>query len=47
MSVLRGWDDLFTKCGENTNSLAAMRHSPYYKVFEDEVSDHCLGTRLA
>jgi hypothetical protein len=34
----RGWDDLFTKCGENTNSLSAMKLSPYYKVFEDEAA---------
>ena len=28
---IRGWDDLFTKCGENLNSLTAMKLSPYYK----------------
>lgn len=26
-----GWDDLFTKCSENLNSLVAMKLSPYYK----------------
>lgn len=36
--LIRGWDDLFTKCSENLNSLQAMRHSPYYKQFEDEAS---------
>lgn len=36
--LIRGWDDLFTKCNENLNSLQAMRHSPYYKEFEDEAS---------
>ncbi|CED84986.1 dynein heavy chain cytosolic [Phaffia rhodozyma] len=36
--LIRGWDDLFTKCGENLNSLQAMKMSPYYKVFEDEAS---------
>lgn len=30
-SVVRGWDDLFNKCGENLNSLTAMKLSPYYK----------------
>ncbi|KAG5220561.1 dynein heavy chain protein [Salix suchowensis] len=35
---LCGWDDLFTKCGENLNSLTAMKLSPYYKVFEEEAS---------
>ncbi|RMZ84735.1 hypothetical protein DV737_g982, partial [Chaetothyriales sp. CBS 132003] len=36
--LIRGWDDLFTKCGEHLNSLQAMRHSPYYKEFEEEAS---------
>jgi hypothetical protein len=36
--LIRGWDDLFTKCGENLNSLTAMKLSPYYKVFEEEAS---------
>ena len=36
--LIRGWDDLFTKCSENLNSLQAMRHSPYYKEFEEEAS---------
>ncbi len=30
-AFLRGWDDLFTKCSENLNSLVAMKLSPYYK----------------
>ncbi|KAG8927614.1 Cytoplasmic dynein 1 heavy chain 1 [Tulasnella sp. 418] len=36
--LIRGWDDLFTKCGENLNSLVAMKMSPYYKVFEEEAA---------
>ncbi|KAH0545547.1 hypothetical protein FGG08_000378 [Glutinoglossum americanum] len=36
--LIRGWDDLFAKCSENLNSLQAMRHSPYYKEFEDDAS---------
>ncbi|GAA6059654.1 hypothetical protein JCM10212_004157 [Sporobolomyces blumeae] len=36
--LIRGWDDLFTKCGENLTSLTAMKLSPYYKVFEEEAS---------
>lgn len=36
--LIRGWDELFTKCSENINSLHAMKHSPYYKVFEEESS---------
>ena len=37
--LIRGWDDLFTKCSENLNSLQAMRHSPYYKEFEEDASN--------
>ena len=36
--LIRGWDDLFTKCSDHLNSLQAMRHSPYYKEFEEEAS---------
>ncbi|KAL9108457.1 MAG: hypothetical protein Q9227_006791 [Pyrenula ochraceoflavens] len=36
--LIRGWDDLFTKCSEHLNSLQAMRHSPYYKEFEEDAS---------
>ncbi|KAL5535276.1 DYN1_2 [Sanghuangporus sanghuang] len=36
--LIRGWDDLFTKCSENLNSLTAMKLSPYYKVFEEDAS---------
>lgn len=34
--IIRGWDDLFSKIKEHINSLAAMKLSPYYKVFEEE-----------
>ena len=36
--LIRGWDDLFAKCSENLNSLQAMRHSPYYKIFEEDAA---------
>lgn len=36
--LIRGWDDLFSKCSENLNSLAAMKHSPYFKAFEEDAS---------
>ncbi len=36
--MIRGWDDLFAKLGEHTNSLSAMKSSPYYKVFEEDAS---------
>jgi dynein heavy chain 1 len=29
--LIKGWDDLFTKCAENLNSLVAMKLSPHYK----------------
>ena len=34
--LIRGWDDLFAKCSEDLSSIAAMKHSPYYKVFEED-----------
>ncbi|XP_046434442.1 dynein heavy chain, cytoplasmic isoform X5 [Neodiprion pinetum] len=34
--LIRGWDDLFNKIKEHINSVAAMKLSPYYKVFEEE-----------
>jgi dynein heavy chain 1 len=36
--LIRGWDDLFAKCSEHLNSLQAMRHSPYYREFQQEAS---------
>ncbi|RIA96574.1 dynein heavy chain [Glomus cerebriforme] len=36
--LIKGWDDLFTKCSENLNSLTAMKMSPYYKTFEEDAS---------
>ncbi|CRG84277.1 Dynein heavy chain, cytoplasmic [Talaromyces islandicus] len=36
--LIRGFDDLFAKCSENLNSLQAMRHSPYFKEFEEEAT---------
>ncbi|KAF2742258.1 cytoplasmic dynein-like protein 1 heavy chain 1 [Sporormia fimetaria CBS 119925] len=36
--LIRGWDDLFAKCSDNLSSLQAMRHSPYYRVFESRAS---------
>jgi len=34
--IIRGWDLLFDKLKENINQVAAMKLSPYYKVFEEE-----------
>lgn len=34
--LIKGWDDLFNKLKEHINSIAAMKLSPYYKVFEEE-----------
>jgi dynein heavy chain 1 len=30
--LIKGWDDLFNKCKEHINQVAAMKLSPYYKV---------------
>jgi hypothetical protein len=34
--LIKGWDDIFAKCTDHLNSLTSMKHSPYYKVFEDD-----------
>ena len=34
--LIRGWDDLFGKLREHLNALAAMRLSPYFKLFEED-----------
>lgn len=34
--IIRGWDDLFNKVKEHINSVAAMKLSPYYRVFEED-----------
>ncbi|KAI9105868.1 dynein heavy chain [Phlyctochytrium arcticum] len=36
--LISGWDELFNKCTEHINSLTAMKHSPYIKVFEEEAN---------
>ncbi len=36
--LIRGWDDVFTKLAEHVGSLASMRNSPYYKVFEEDAT---------
>ena len=36
--LIKGWDDMFAKLGDNMNSVSAMRMSPYFKVFEEEAS---------
>ncbi|OLL22334.1 Dynein heavy chain, cytoplasmic [Neolecta irregularis DAH-3] len=36
--LIKGWDDLFAKCGEHISSISAMKNSPYYKIFEEEAS---------
>ena len=32
--LIKGWDDLFNKCKEHINQVAAMKLSPYFKVEE-------------
>jgi dynein heavy chain 1 len=36
--LIKGWDELFARCGEHVAALAAMRLSPYYKEFEEEAA---------
>jgi dynein heavy chain 1 len=36
--LIKGWDDLFSKCSEHLNSLQAMKLSPYYRVFEEDAA---------
>jgi dynein heavy chain 1 len=36
--LIRGWEDMFTKLAEHAGSLASMRNSPYYKVFEEDAT---------
>ena len=38
VNLIRGWDDMFTKLGEDISSLSAMKNSPYYSVFEEEAN---------
>ncbi|KAJ3322044.1 hypothetical protein HDV06_003645 [Boothiomyces sp. JEL0866] len=34
--LVKGWDDLFTKCQDHLAALAAMKNSVHYKAFKDE-----------
>eukprot|EP00040_Diaphanoeca_grandis_P036231 m.230237 g.230237 ORF g.230237 m.230237 type:complete len:4579 (-) comp33576_c0_seq1:2736-16472(-) len=36
--LIRGWIDLFDKCRERMAALAAMKISPYYRVFQEEAT---------
>lgn len=38
--LIRGWDELFTKCREHLSSLNAMQASPYYRVFQEEAAGY-------
>ena len=35
-SLIRGWEDLFSKLEDHLSSLSSMKQSPYFKIFEDE-----------
>ena len=35
-SLIRGWDDLFTRLDDHLSSIFSMKQSPYFKVFEDD-----------
>ena len=34
--LIRNWDDIFTNCRDNINSLNSMSSSAYYKIFEED-----------
>ena len=34
--LIKGWDELLSKCSEHMGSLSAMKMSPYYKIFSEE-----------
>lgn len=36
--LIKGWDELFAQCSEHLNGLQQMRHSPYFKEFEEEAT---------
>jgi dynein heavy chain 1 len=36
--IIRGWDDMFAKLEEHTNSLSSMKNSPYFRVFADQAT---------
>lgn len=36
LRLIKGWDELFSKCAEHISSLATMKMSPYYRIFEDQ-----------
>ncbi|PWA00630.1 hypothetical protein BB558_003315 [Smittium angustum] len=36
--LIKGWDDLFSKCSEQLSALGSMKASPYFKVFEEEAA---------
>ncbi|OMJ11354.1 Cytoplasmic dynein 1 heavy chain 1 [Smittium culicis] len=36
--LIKGWDELFSKCSEHLSALSSMKASPYYRVFEEDAS---------
>ena len=36
--LIRGWDELFAKLTEHSNSMSAMKASPFFKVFEEDAN---------
>ena len=37
--LIKGWDDLFSKLDEDLANLSSMKISPYYKEFENEITN--------
>ena len=36
--LIRGWDELFAQCSDHLSAIAAMRLSPYFRIFEEDAN---------
>lgn len=34
--LIKSWEDLFSKCNNHLSAISSMKHSPFYKFFEEE-----------
>ena len=44
--LIKGWDDLFSKCKEHINQVVAMKLSPYFKVGTGSDTEHSVPCRV-
>ena len=45
--LIKGWDDLFSKCKEHINQVVAMKLSPYFKVGTGSDTEHSVPCRVS